>query len=66
VDVPVLHKHVQAIKCDIKLGSVERSGDVKNETISDEIQGIYPQASNFERRCYLYYFFNGINSISEA
>jgi hypothetical protein len=39
VDGGVHFGHVQVIICDIKLGSLERSRDVKNETVLEKIKG---------------------------
>jgi hypothetical protein len=42
VDVRAHSEHVQIIRCGIKPGSVEKSRDVENETISF-FKGVFPE-----------------------
>jgi hypothetical protein len=37
IDIGAHSEHVQVIRCDINPGSVEKSGDVENGTISQKI-----------------------------
>jgi hypothetical protein len=55
VDASTYSKLVQVIKCDIKLGSVERSRDVGNEAISKKTQRV---PSGFVFKTPLYFLKN--------
>jgi hypothetical protein len=61
VDSGVHFEYIQVIVCDIKPGSVERSRDVENETIS---KGFIPLRSPFSNSVIIFrILFEAINSI---